>query len=203
VVQAASCAAAHFCVAIDKGGNTLTYNGSSWSAPSHIDGSNGIFSVSCPSASFCIAVDNGGNTLTYNGSSWTAPLDIDGTNQLFSVSCPNGGFCAAVDFEGNAFTYINPPSTTVLTPSKGATLSGTAVTLDASASNATSVEYWIFGGSFGFTGKMIGTATLTLYGWLASWNTASVPNSSYGLVSEAFGPGGSTFSSDVGITVHN
>jgi hypothetical protein len=203
-IRAATCATANLCVAINEEGNAFTYNGSSWSAPSDIDGNNGLASVSCPSASFCVAVDDRGNALTYNGSSWSAPSDIDGSNQLFSVSCPNASFCAAVDFEGNAFTYKNLPSTIVLTPSNGATLSGTAVTLDASASNATSVEYWIFNGSFGMTGKMIGTATPTLYGWLASWNTTLVPNSSYLLESEAFGPGGSsTFSPRVGITVAN
>jgi hypothetical protein len=206
VIQATSCASTTFCVAIDKGGNALTYNGSSWSAPKDIDGRNGLFSVSCQSASFCVAVDNRGNALTYNGSSWSAALDIDGSNQLFSVSCPSASFCAALDFEGNAFTdsLKNPPTTSVLIPSHGATLSGTAATLDAAASsNATSVEFWILGGSFGFTGKMIGSATSTPYGWLASWNTTSVPNGSYALVSEASDVGGNTFSAGVGITVKN
>ena len=97
-------------------------------------------------------------------------------------------------------------STNVLIPSSGATLSGTAATLDASATDATSVEFWILGGSYGFTGKMIGTATLTLYGWVATWNTTTVPNGSYALLSEAFNPGASTssvFSAPVSITVSN
>ena len=51
---------------------------------------------------------------------------------------------------------------------------------------------------------MICTATPTLYGWLCAWNTKTVPNGSYALVSEAFGPGGSAFSSNhVSITVMN
>jgi hypothetical protein len=100
-----------------------------------------------------------------------------------------------------------PPTTSVLIPSNGSTLSGTAATLDASASNATSVEFRLFGGSFGFSGLVLCTATLTLYGWLCSWNTTTVPNGSYVLVSEAFGPVGgvveSAFSSGVSITVKN
>ena len=96
-----------------------------------------------------------------------------------------------------------PPNTSVLVPATGATLSGTAATLDASASNATSVEFWLFGGSYGYSGKMIGTATLTEYGWLYSWNTTTVPSSSYAVVSEAFGAGGSAFSAGVSITVKN
>ena len=50
---------------------------------------------------------------------------------------------------------------------------------------------------------MLCTATLTYYGWVCSWNTTTVPNGSYALVSEAFRSGGSTFSSGVSITVNN
>jgi hypothetical protein len=103
-------------------------------------------------------------------------------------------------FEGPA--GLPPPPTSVLIPATGATLSGTA-TLDASASNATSVEFWLFGGSYGYSGKMIGTATLTAYGWLSSWNTTTVPNGSYVLFSEAFNSSGSAFSGGVSITVSN
>ena len=100
-------------------------------------------------------------------------------------------------------TATTPPTTSVLIPATGATLSGTATTLDASASNATSVEFWIFGGSYGYSGKMIGTAKQTIYGWVSSWNTTTVPNASYALLSEAFGAGGSAFSAGVSITVNN
>jgi hypothetical protein len=96
-----------------------------------------------------------------------------------------------------------PPTTSVIVPSNGATLSGTAAPLDATASNATSVEFWLFGGSYGYSGHLVGTAALTYYGWIYSWNTTTVPNGSYTLVSDASGSGGSTFSSGVSITVHN
>ncbi len=92
------------------------------------------------------------------------------------------------------------PTTRVLVPSAGATLSGTTATLDATASNATSVEFWIAGGSYGY-GKMIGTAKLTLVGWVYSWNTTTVPDGSYDLLSEAIGAGGSAFSAGVPIKV--
>jgi hypothetical protein len=82
-------------------------------------------------------------------------------------------------------------------------LSGTAATLDASASNATSVEFLLFGGTYGFSGHLVGTATSTIYGWLDSWNTTTVPNGSYVLLSYASGPGGNTVSSGVSITVDN
>ena len=95
------------------------------------------------------------------------------------------------------------PATSVIIPSNGATLSGTAATLDASASNATSVQFWLFGGSYGYSGHLVGTATPTNYGWLYSWNTTTVPNGSYALLSEAFGPGGSAFSAPISVTVKN
>ena len=49
---------------------------------------------------------------------------------------------------------------------------------------------------------LVCTTTPTYYGWLCSWNTTTVPNGSYGLVSEASGPGGTAFWG-VGITVSN
>jgi hypothetical protein len=106
---------------------------------------------------------------------------------------------------GSTTTYdfsLAPPTTSVLIPSNGATLSG-STTLDASASNAASVEFRLFGGSYGFNAPVVCTATLTYYGWLCSWNTATVPNGSYALLSEAFGSGGSAYSSPVSITVNN
>jgi len=94
------------------------------------------------------------------------------------------------------------PTTSVIIPSNGATVSG-VTTFDATASNATSVEFRLFGGSYGYSGPVICTATLTLYGWLCSRNTTTVANGSYVVLSEAFNSSGSAFSSGVSITVHN
>jgi len=135
---------------------------------------------------------------------WICPWD--------STTVPNGSYTLnskafnstdnAVS-PGVAITVANspPPTTSVLIPSGGATLSGTAAVLDAAASNATSVKFLLFGG--GYFGLVIGTATPTIYGWLFIWNTTAVSNNSYILLSEAFGSGGSALSSNVSITVHN
>jgi hypothetical protein len=97
-----SCPSATFCAAVDENGNALTYNGTSWSAPT--DNSGGFLdSVSCPSATFCVAVDENGNALTYNGTSWSAPNHIDDGNA--SVSCPSASFCVTVSNNGDALTY--------------------------------------------------------------------------------------------------
>jgi hypothetical protein len=130
------------------------------------------------------------NTTTVpNGSYALLSEAFNGTTTAFSASV--------------SITVKNAPTTSVLIPATGATLSGTATTLDASASNATSVEFWILGGSYGYSGKMIGTATLTAYGWVTSWNTTTVPNGSYALLSEAFNGTTSAFSASVSITVSN
>ena len=107
-----SCPTVSFCAAVDKSGNVLTYDGSSWSKPVSIDAnpvsidSGGLFSVSCPTASFCAAVDYAGAVLTYDGSSWSSPdpIDPNGGNLNF-VSCPTASFCAAVDGNGYVLTY--------------------------------------------------------------------------------------------------
>jgi hypothetical protein len=91
----------------------------------------------------------------------------------------------------------------VLVPTNGATLAGPKGLLDASATNATSVEFRLFGRSYGLNAPVICTATPAYYGWLCNWNTTKVSNGSYFLASEAFGAGGSAFSSAVSITVHN
>ena len=132
--------------------------------------------------------------------------------QWNTTTVPNGTYTlqsVATDADNNTdtstaitVTVDNPPTTSVLSPSKGATLSGSTL-LGASASNATSVEFWLLGGSYGLSGHLIGTATPTYYGWLDIWNTTTVPNGSYLLLSEAFGAGGSAFSSGVSVTVAN
>ena len=60
-----------------------------------------------------------------------------------------------------SITVNNPlPTTSILVPSMAATLSGSTY-LDASASNATSVEFRTFGGSYGYNAPVLCTATLT------------------------------------------
>ena len=131
------------------------------------------------------------------------------TNPAFAHSAgisAKGTHVWVTNYSGNTVSEITigtvPATTKVIIPSNGATLSGTKA-LDATASNATSVNFWLLGGSYGYIGHPIGPATSTNIGWIYSWNTTTVPNGSYTLVSEATGPGGSTFSSGVGITVAN
>ena len=154
----------------------------------------GIFSFNAPVV--CTA------TLTYYGwvCSWNTTTVQNGSYTLVSSASGPGGTASS----GVGIKVNNPPPTTsVLIPSKGATLSGTAATLDASAGNATSVQFLLFGGSYGYNGQAIGTATLTRYGWIYAWNTTTVPNGNYTLVSAPTSPVETTFGSGVGMTVKN
>jgi uncharacterized protein YjbI with pentapeptide repeats len=132
---------------------------------------------------------------------WNTTTVSNGTYTLQSV---------ATDADNNTDTSTpititvnnQPPVTAVLIPSNGATLSGTT-SLDASASNATSVEFRLFGGIYGYAAPVICTATPTYYGWLCNWNTTTVPNGSYTLLSEPSNSVGTVFSSGVNVTVNN
>ena len=133
--------------------------------------------------------------------SWNTTTVPDGSYTLLSDASGPGGSAVS---SGISITVDNgKPTTSILIPSTEATLSGTAATLDASASNASSVEFLLFGGTYGFSGHLVATASATTFGWLASWNTTTVPDGSYVLVSEAFNSAGSTFSSGVSITIKN
>jgi len=92
----------------------------------------------------------------------------------------------------------------VLLPASRSALTGTQV-LDAGASDAlgvTSVSFVLTGGSFDQT--VIGAAAPTFYGWLAGWNTSTVPDGSYTLQSLATNTFNlSTYSAGVPVTVVN
>jgi hypothetical protein len=96
-----------------------------------------------------------------------------------------------------------PPTTTVTIPTTNYPVSGTSQLLDAGASpSASQVHYEVTGGTL--TNQIVATGTATYYGWLAQWNTTTVPNGTYSLQSVAlFSSGGSVTSAPVIIIVNN
>jgi hypothetical protein len=132
--------------------------------------------------------------------SWNSTSVPNGTYTLQSIATVGG---LTGTSPGTTVTVNNsPPTTTVVLPANGATLSGTQV-LDATASSGvTGVQYELSGGNL--TDSVIATATPTIYGWLASWNSTSVPNGTYTLQSVATFQGGvSGMSAALSITVAN
>lgn len=137
--------------------------------------------------------------VTVNGVTTTY---LDGT-QVLNTGGFDVGRCPYPTNESIQWTTIGVlrPTTAVLLPSNGASLTGSQ-NLDASASNATSVKFLLFGGTYGYAAPVLCTAIPTYYGWLCNWNTTTVPNGSYGLVSEASSAAGNAFSG-ISITVNN
>jgi hypothetical protein len=134
--------------------------------------------------------------------SWSTTGVPNGTYTVQSLatdSASNTAYSAGI-----TVTVSNtPPTTAVIGPSNGATVSGSASTLDATASAATGatitkVQYVLTGGTYNKT--VIGTATSTVYGFAYSWNTTGVINGTYTLQSLATDSLGNTAYS-AGITV--
>ncbi len=134
---------------------------------------------------------------------WDTTTVPDGTYTLQSVAYDTAG--NSTHSAGISITVDNtPPTTSVLIPSNGASLTGTQ-TLDASASDnvgVTKVEFHLTGGSY--NDNLIATASLTYYGWLASWATTTVPDGNYTLQGVAYdAAGNSAHSAGISITVAN
>ena len=94
----------------------------------------------------------------------------------------NGMLYVATSYGVNAYA---PLHTQVLAPSNGSSVSGTTV-LDASATpgvTVSGVQFVLSGGSL--SDQVVGTATPTIYGWIADWDTTTVPNGTYTLQSVA------------------
>jgi len=145
------------------------------------------------------------------GSSW---ISLSGaTNPTFTATnltgFENGWELRAVftNYLGSATSdpatiTVTAPTTTVVLPANNATLSGNQY-LDATTSpGVTKVQYEVTGGSL--TNAVIATATPTIYGWVAAWNTTTVSDGSYTLQSVASYAGGvSGTSAPITISVTN
>ena len=132
---------------------------------------------------------------------WNTTAVPNGTYTLQSVASYTGGVSATS--RGVTITIANPPPfTSVALPSNGATVSG-GQWLDAGASSGvTKVQYELTGGTLNDT--VIATATPTIFGWIAGWNTTAVPNGTYTLQSVASYTGGVAGTSPgVTVTVSN
>ena len=144
-------------------------------------------------------------TATLSNGEWSASWNSvnvpNGSYTLQSVASSPGGVLGTSP--GITVTVNNPaPTTTVVLPSNNATLSGSQ-NLDATASSGVvQVQYEVTGGAL--NGYVIATATPTLVGWAASWNTTGVPDGIYTLQSFTSYFGGLTGTSPgVTVTVNN
>jgi hypothetical protein len=183
-----------------------TISGGTWldaAASSPVGIASVTFEVSGGSVSDQV-VGSGVPTLYGYIGGWDATDVPNGTYTLQSVATDTSG--VSTTSAPITVTVDNPPlQTTVLVPSNGETLSGSAAVLDASAtgmSDVTRVQFVATGGSL--SDQVVGTATLTLFGWIALWNTTGVANGTYTLESVATEVGGTTATSPpITVTVQN
>ena len=133
---------------------------------------------------------------------WNTTTVPNGTYTLQSVASYAGGLSGTS--APITITLSNAaPTTSVLVPSTGATLSGLSATLDANAStNVTTVSFELSGGAY--NDQVISGSTQTMYGWIGPWNTTTVPDGTYTLQSVAtYASGQSATSAPITITVNN
>jgi major membrane immunogen (membrane-anchored lipoprotein) len=142
---------------------------------------------------------------TYYGwlANWNTTTEPDGTYTLQSMATDAAGNVAYS--AGVTVVLDNSFTTSVLIPSSGSFVSGSQVVLDGAAPDnvsVTSVQYLLSGGSL--HDEVIGTGTPTYYGWLAYFNSTTVPDGTYTLQSEATDSAGNErISTPINIIVEN
>ncbi len=177
-----------------------------------------------PPAVTVTLVDTKGRSVAASSSAQVTPASYSGG--VFSPPVLSGGFTVPSTVTGPLTVKVqltapldgipltnsasaplfvnNPPTTSVLVPSNGASLTGNQW-LDASAfdyGTLTKVEFRLTGGTL--NKALIATGTATYYGWLAFWSSTNVPNGTYTLQSVAYDAGGlSTYSAGVTVNVDN
>jgi hypothetical protein len=103
----------------------------------------------------------------------------------------------------NASIIATGPAVTIVLPSSGTTVSGTAG-LDARSvgPKVTAVDFLATGGTYHDT--KIATASRIAVGWVSVWQTRSVPNGTYEITSVGYNASGqSSASSSVTVKVQN
>ena len=153
-----------------------------------------------PRMQWQLSVDHGSTWINVTGA--TSPT-LSGTVAAFTNGWEfRAQFTNPVGSATTNAATLTVPNTSLLVPSPGTTVSGHQI-LDAAANPAAAqVQFQLTGGALNNT--VVASATPTLYGWLANWNSTGVPNGIYALQSVAsFAGGGSATSPGITITVNN
>ncbi len=148
-----------------------------------------------------VAVAEGDKILVVSATSGQTLFSYTTLSTIYGSPSIANGVLYVGDNSGTLYAFdTTGPATSVLIPSDGAFLSGSQY-LDASASDnvgVTNVQFVLTGGTL--NDAVIATATSTPYGWVADWDTTTVPDGTYTLQSEAYDTNGNTGLSP-GITV--
>jgi hypothetical protein len=144
------------------------------------------------------------------GSSW---INVPGATSATLTTGPLTPFeqgwevrAVFTNYVGSATTSpatitVLPPTTSVVLPSSGASVSGGQYFDAVTSPSVSNVTYELTGGSL--NDQVIATAVPTIYGWIASFNTTTVPNGTYTLQSVATANGLTGTSPGISVTVDN
>jgi hypothetical protein len=109
-VQAISCASPLSCDAVDTSGGVVSWNGSTWTAPTKIANSKlGTFaSLHCTTPTSCIATTSNGAVDVTTTAGWSGLQTVDPTLQ--TASCPSTTLCLGTDAKGLVLLTSNGTS---------------------------------------------------------------------------------------------
>jgi len=133
----------------------------------------------------------------------TAPPSEGGNEVAYLNALTNAREAVLIQWGDITPDPATPPSTpkptvTLTVPTSGATVSGTAVTLDVTTTNTTSVAYFVDGTQVASDG--VGT---NADGFQATFDSTTLTNGTHQVTAKATGAGGTTTSSAVSITISN
>jgi hypothetical protein len=102
-LDSVSCVSASFCIAADRIGNLITFDGSAWSSMS--TGLPGPSSISCASTASCVVL-SGQTLVSFNGTTWSYGQQVFAVPASTltapdSVTCATSAFCVGLDGAGN------------------------------------------------------------------------------------------------------
>ena len=98
-LTAIACPSVTSCVATDRTGHVLRYDGATWTTPQAIPFVHSLNTISCPSVTFCMATGQDGY-ITFDGTAWSS---VHPSVFFGLVSCASASFCAAAVGDGVEF----------------------------------------------------------------------------------------------------
>jgi hypothetical protein len=93
-----SCTGYARCAGVDDSGQVVMFDGTSWSAPTQLTGTDefrGFKAVSCRGSLFCVSVGDETGLWEYHGTAWQE-VSVNVPSELIDVSCSSATTCVAI-----------------------------------------------------------------------------------------------------------
>ncbi|WP_461024735.1 hypothetical protein, partial [Thalassiella azotivora] len=105
-----SCTSANHCIALTRGGITMTFDGTTWTRTPSVDPQRwwNAASIDCVSPDYCVAANDYGEAAVYAGGTWAPVTVLDPSREYGPrvVSCSDVGACVLVDHRGRAAELV-------------------------------------------------------------------------------------------------